>query len=723
MTKQDKDVRAYQQLSTGSFSDPFSFLGPAIDKDQGILRVWVPGAESVYLLVEQERVELEHESYSGFILKQYAPLNEQYYRLAADFSGSEQILDDPYQFHNIYAEYDELHDPKEMYRHMGAQPMTLTRGDECISGVRFLVLAPHASACSLVGEFNQWDDLSLPMQRLDYGIWGLFLPNISAGEKYGFQLKGPRGERLPFKVDPWSFHASLSPHFLSVTFDHSGYQWQDEAWQTREIEPICKQAISVYEVHLGSWMPTQDESISVYRHLADTLAPYVAEMGYTHIEIMPLAEWVDDTGVGQCPVSFFAPTSRYGSPDEFKHFIDCCHQANIGVILAWVAGHFTPHEQGLVEFDGTTLYHHPDPRIGQDQDCHLYFFDYSREHIRRYLVANALFWLEQFHVDGLRVDGVASMLCLDDSRSHEQWQHNIDGGNRNYDASALLKWLNEEVHKCYPRAITIAEDIRMLQGVSEPTFMGGLGFNFHWQVDWVRSSLHFMAALCTEREESLIDMIEPLTSLIGEHSIYPICHDEIAYGRGSLLNQMAGEGKDKLANYRVYFGYVYGLPTKKMHFMGCEFGQNDEWCPSKAMPWQLCNSEAHQGLDILVSDLNKLYRSQAALHELDCDPSGFQWLANEDRQELILAYSRQSSGDDYVLVICNFSMHYYSESQIGVAYEGVYQLLLNTDAACYHGDQGLVSESVESTYMSGEHFNHSITVSIPPLSCLYYRLI
>ena len=478
-TTVEKRAQAYNQLSDASFADPFSFIGPYLDPLQGSLRVWIPGADKVELLLEGESpIPLTREVEGGFVLAQKRDLRYSHYQLAVDWAGVEQTIDDPYQYHTIYAEYDDLHTPKNMYRQMGAQFITLERDGKLISGVRFLVYAPHASACSLIADFNHWDGRRTPMQRLDYGIWGIFIPNLTEGVRYKFEMKGPNGESLAHKADPWGSFAEQHPSFSSVTYDHARYQWQDSQWQRRAVSDKRKQALSFYELHAGSWRRDEHGQFLNYRDLAEQLVPYLVDMGYTHVELMPVSEHPFYGSWGYQPIGLFAPTSRFGTPDDFKYFVDVCHQAGIGVVLDWVPAHFPSDDHGLANFDGTPLYHDPDPRRGWHQDWNSYIYDMSREHVRRFLVSNALYWFDLFHIDGIRVDAVASMLYLDYSRSHDQWIPNIDGGNENYDAIATLKWMNEEVYKHFPNAMTIAEESTAFPGVSAPTYLGGLGFGF-----------------------------------------------------------------------------------------------------------------------------------------------------------------------------------------------------------------------------------------------------
>ncbi|NVD08575.1 1,4-alpha-glucan branching protein GlgB [Vibrio sp. JPW-9-11-11] len=721
-TTLDKATKIYNQLSHATFPDPFSFIGPFIDPKQGALRVWMPGADKVELVIDEERIELEREDASGFILKQQRDLHLTHYLLAVDWNGTEQLIDDPYQYHNIYAEYDDLHTPKEMYKHMGAQFVTLERDGKQISGIRFLVYAPHASACSLVGEFNQWDGRRTPMQRLDYGIWGLFVPNLPEGTQYKFELKGPNGEGLPHKADPWGAYAEQYPSFASVTYDHSRYQWQDQQWQQRPVTEKRKQALSFYELHPGSWRRAANGDFLNYRELADQLIPYLVDMGYTHVELMPVSEHPFYGSWGYQPVGLFAPTSRYGSPDDFKYFVDQCHQAGLGVVLDWVPAHFPSDDHGLANFDGTPLFHDPDPRRGWHQDWNSYIYDLGREHVRRFLVSNALYWFEQFHIDGIRVDAVASMLYLDYSRSHDQWVPNVDGGNENYDAIATLKWMNEEVYKYFPNAMTIAEESTAFPGVSAPTFMGGLGFGFKWNMGWMHDSLSYIQEDPVHRKYHHDTITFPLVYAHSENYVLSLSHDEVVYGKGSIHNKMPGDEWQQTANLRAYLGYMYAQPGKKLNFMGAEFGQTGEWNHDDQLQWFLLDFERHQGVQSLTRDLNKLYTSEKALYELDSEPRGYEWRLQDAADASVLAHERLSDSGERILVISNFTPVPHNEFRLGVPLQGTYQLLLNTDDAKYHGSDYQVLDTVNTEAKESQGLAQSLTLKIPPLATVFYKL-
>ncbi|MCG3765282.1 1,4-alpha-glucan branching protein GlgB [Vibrio cincinnatiensis] len=722
MKKPSKKQQAYHQLSHAAFSDPFSFLGPYLPTEQGALRVWMPGADNVELLVEgQPRIELSPEENGGFILKSDQNLRFTHYQLAINWSGVEQIIDDPYQYHALYAEYDDLHTPKQMYHQMGAQFVTLERDGQSVSGIRFLVYAPHASACSLIGAFNHWDGRRHPMQRLDYGIWGLFVPDLPEGTQYKFELKGPHGESLPHKADPWGFYAEQHPSFASVTYNHQRYDWQDSSWQQRAVTEKRKQALSFYELHPGSWKRAADGRFLTYRELADELVPYLQDMGYTHVELMPVSEHPFYGSWGYQPVGLFAPTSRYGSPDDFKYFVDKCHQADIGVVLDWVPAHFPSDSHGLAHFDGTPLYHDPDPRRGWHQDWNSYIYDLGREHVRRFLVSNALYWFEMFHIDGIRVDAVASMLYLDYSRSHDQWIPNVDGGRENYDAIATLKWMNEEVYKHFPNAMTIAEESTAFPGVSAPTFMGGLGFGFKWNMGWMHDSLSYIKEDPIHRKYHHNTLTFPLIYAFSENYVLSLSHDEVVYGKQSLIYKMPGDEWQQTANMRAYLGYMYGQPGKKLNFMGAEFAQTAEWNHDDQLQWFLLEFERHKGVQNLVRDLNHLYRAESALHELDCDPQGFEWRLQDEAEASIIAHERLNAKGERILVITNFTPVPHDAFRLGVTQAADYQLLLNTDSAVYGGSDFAVLESVSTEEVVSQGLAQSLFLRIPPLATVFYK--
>jgi 1,4-alpha-glucan branching enzyme len=723
-TKLSKLHQAYQKIKQVSHAEPFGFLGPYLSPVEGVLRTWQPGATGVDVLLDDgTRYPMQIEDpEGGFILQADLDLRFSHYQLAINWSGVEQVIDDPYQYHSIYAEYEDLHTPKNMYHHHGSQFVTLERDGQSISGVRFLVYAPHASSVSLIGAFNDWDGRRHPMQRLDYGIWGLFVPHLSEGVQYKYEIKGPHGESLPHKADPWGSHSEQFPSLASLTYDHTRYQWNDSQWQQRPVTEKRKQALSFYELHVGSWKRGEDHEYLNYRQLADELVPYLVDMGYTHVELMPIAEHPFYGSWGYQPIGLFATSSRYGSPDDFKYFVDLCHQHQIGVVLDWVPAHFPADGHGLNNFDGTPLFHDPDPRRGWHQDWNSYIYDMGKEHVRRFLVSNALYWFEMFHIDGIRVDAVASMLYLDYSRSHDQWIPNVDGGRENYDAIATLKWMNEEVYRHFPNAMTIAEESTAYPGVSAPTFMGGLGFGFKWNMGWMHDSLEYIQHDPVHRKYHHNVITFPLIYAHSENYILSLSHDEVVYGKRSLHLKMPGDEWQQTANLRAYLGYMYAQPGKKLNFMGAEFGQTAEWNHDDQLQWFLLDYERHQGVHKLTRDLNHLYRNEKALYECDGEPKGFEWRLSDAADISILAHERMSDDGERILVISNFTPVPHEKFRLGVVGKQSYTLLLNTDDEKYVGSGFEVSKVLKPRAVESEGLPQSVTVRVPPLSTIYYKL-
>ncbi|MFC3023642.1 1,4-alpha-glucan branching protein GlgB [Vibrio zhugei] len=724
LNKPSKLHTIYQSLEQVKCADPFGVLGPYLPHDQGALRVWMPGADHVSVIIDgEDPMVMQREGEGGFVLSQDRDLRLTHYQLAIDWAGQQQVLDDPYQYHDIYVDYEALHTPVTMYHEMGAQVVDLQRDGKTIQGTRFLVFAPHASTCSLVGEFNYWDGRRTPMQRLDYGLWGIFIPNLPQGSQYKFELKGPNGELLPHRADPWGFQAEQYPSLASVTYDHSQYQWHDTEWQTRPVTDKRRQPLSFYELHAGSWRRGDDHRFLTYRELADELVPYLTDMGYTHVELMPVSEYPFYGSWGYQPVGLFAPTSRFGSPDDFKYFVDQCHQANIGVVLDWVPAHFPADSHGLANFDGTPLFHDPDPRRGWHQDWNSYIYDMGKEHVRRFLVSNALYWFEQFHIDGIRVDAVASLLYLDYSREHDQWVPNIDGGRENYDAIAMLKWMNEEVYRHFPNAMTIAEESTAYPGVSAPTFLGGLGFGFKWNMGWMHDSLDYMAQDPIHRRYHHNTITFPLIYAHSENYILSLSHDEVVHGKRSLIYKMPGDEWQQTANLRAFFGYMYAQPGKKLNFMGSEFAQTSEWNHDDQLQWFLLAFPRHKGMQTLVRDLNHCYCAEPALYQLDNEPAGFEWRLSDADEASILAHERLSADGQRILVISNFTPVPHDDFRLGIPQAGQYQLLMNTDDGRYDGSDYMVHTLVQSEERESQGLPNSLHLRLPPLATVFYKLI
>ncbi|UJF17497.1 1,4-alpha-glucan branching protein GlgB [Vibrio sp. SS-MA-C1-2] len=716
----------YHQLECAELSDPFSILGPQFDNDD-LLNVWMPGAINVSLVLDDgQTIALSQPHHGAFVLSSSHALKDldltaRYYELAIEWQSGVQQIADPYQFHNIYPSKAALLEPSSQYKEMGAQLLTVSRDGKEVTGVRFVVYAPNASTVSVIGDFNSWDGRRHPLQRMDDGLWGLFVPSLSEGERYKFELKDSTGNLLPNKADPWGYDSEQYPSFASKVYNQQGYQWKDSAWCQREVTEKHTEALSFYELHAGSWRRDHNGDFLNYRQLADQLVPYLVEMGYTHVELMPISEHPFYGSWGYQTIGMFSPTSRYGSPDDFKYFVDQCHQAGVGVVLDWVPAHFPSDEHGLANFDGTALFNDPDPRRGWHQDWKSYIYDYGREHVRRFLVANALYWLDNFHIDGLRVDAVASMLYLDYSREHDQWIPNRDGGNHNYDAIDLLKWVNLEAYRHYPNVMTIAEESTAFDGVSRPVDLNGLGFGFKWNMGWMHDSLAYFQEESVHRKWHHDTITFPLVYAFSENYVLSLSHDEVVYGKGAIANKMPGDEWQQMANARAYYGYMYGMPGKKLNFMGAEFGQKTEWNHDAELDWSLLEQPQYQGMQNLTRDLNQVYRQYPALHQLDCSDRGFEWRVELDRENSILAWERLSEqGEQRVLVAANLTPDPKVAYRIGVPLAGRYELILNSDAEYYNGSQyPVTSDAVAEAIAVGES-PFSIVVNLPPLSTQYW---
>lgn len=621
-----------------------------------------------------------------------------------------------------------LQEPILMQREMGAKLMTLTLAakskgkTKTISGTRFLVFAPNASQVSVIGDFNHWQEQHHKMQNIGHGIWGIFIADITAGERYKFALLDSQGQSLPHKADPWGQHAEQHPSFASLVYDSGQYQWQDKQWQQRPITAKHEQALAFYELHIGSWRRDEDGEFLNYRQLAEQLIPYLLELNYTHVELMPVAEHPFYGSWGYQPVGLFAPTSRFGSPDDFKYFVDQCHQAGLGVIMDWVPAHFPADDHGLAFFDGSPLFHDPDPRRGWHQDWQSYIYDYRQPHVQQFLIANALYWLEQFHIDGIRVDAVASMLYLDYSRNEGEWLPNHDGGNHNYDAIELFKKLNESVYQNFPNAMTIAEESTSFTGVSKPTYLGGLGFGFKWNMGWMHDSLRYMQEDPINRKYHHQQLTFPLVYAFSENYVLSLSHDEVVYGKGSMLGKMPGDDWQRFANLRAYMGYTHGQPGKKLSFMGSEFAQQREWAHDGQIDWELLNNSAHQGIQKLTADLNQIYQDHSALHQLDCSPNGFEWRLMNESEQSILAHERLDTNGERILVISNFTPIPRTDLRIGIPESGTYELLLNSDDSCYGGSQFPIPQQLTTENISNHEQAQSLLCQVPPLATVFYKL-
>ena len=594
-------------------------------------------------------------------------------------------------------------------------------------GVHFAVWAPNARTVYLMGTFNDWHGESHPMHPSDSGIWTLFMPGLAEYTVYKYRIVSQAGESLD-KADPYGFAMEQRPKTASVVTNLARYQWGDQAWVNRRAEQQSfDRPISIYEVHLSSWRKMEDEEWGTrylsYRELADELVPYVVDLGYTHIELMPITEHPLDASWGYQVLGFFAPTSRFGPPEDLMYFIDQCHQHNIGVILDWVPAHFPKDGAGLNYFDGTHLYAHADPRQGEHRDWGTMIFNYGRNEVRSFLISNALFWLDKYHFDGLRVDAVASMLYLDYSREEGEWVPNEYGGRENLAAISFLQKMNEVVHGVFPGVLTIAEESTAWPMVSRPTYLGGLGFSLKWNMGWMHDTLNYMSNEPIHRKFHHNDMTFSLLYAFNENFVLPLSHDEVVHGKGSLLNKMAGDEWQKFAGLRAYYGFMWGHPGKKHLFMGCEFGQWQEWNFNSSLEWAALQAPNHQGLQTFVKDLNQLYKQESALYEDDFEWTGFAWIDANDNDNSVFSFLRQAkSSDEFIVVISNFTPVPREGYRVGVPQPGYYRELINSDAKAYWGGGLGNAGGVHSEEVPFHAQPHSLVLTLPPLATMMLKL-
>lgn len=631
---------------------------------------------------------------------------------------------DPYSFGELLTDYDiyllRQGQHFESFDKLGAQVRTI----DGVAGVSFIVWAPNAQTVSVVGDFNRWDERMHPMrQNRDSGFWELFIPSVEPGAIYRFHIRSRVGSHRANKSDPYGFYSELRPANASVVWDINRYIWGDDKWleERAKREPF-RAPLSIYEVHLGSWQRGAEGSWLTYREIAEPLISYVRKMGYTHIELMPITEYPFDGSWGYQVTGYFAATSRYGTPDDFMYFVDQCHQHNIGVILDWVPAHFPKDGHALAYFDGTHLYEHADPRQGEHPDWGTYIFNYGRNEVRNFLLSSALFWVRKYHIDGLRVDAVSSMLYLDYSRKAGQWMPNRYGGNENLDAISLLRDFNTLIHTEHPGVMTIAEESTSWPMVSRPVYIGGLGFTFKWNMGWMNDTLQYfkLDPIARRYHHNLITFM--LVYAFSENFILSISHDEVVHLKGSLMTKMSGDWWQKFASLRLMFGMQFTLPGKKLGFMGQEFGQWNEWSETRALDWHLLDLPTHRGMHDWVRDLNHFYVSEPALYENDTDYAGFEWLEVNDIENSVFAYTRHTQDKtDFLLVVANCTPVVRKEYRVGVPSSGRYREIFNSDAVVYHGS-GVGNAGVVRSEPIGYHDHpQSLKLTLPPLGLLIFK--
>ncbi|HYA18410.1 MAG TPA: 1,4-alpha-glucan branching protein GlgB [Bryobacteraceae bacterium] len=649
------------------------------------------------------------------------PVRTEAYKLelqAAD--GSITTIDDPYRFPPISTEFDlHLHAEGTLYEawhSFGAHPETI----EDVPGVRFAVWAPNAESVAVVGDFNDWDTSRHPMRLRNSGVWEIFLPGAKVGQTYKYLVRSKFQGYSQMKADPYAFAGEVPPKSASVICDLSTYRWNDAEWMRQRAERnVLDEPVSIYEVHLESWMQQPGGGLLTYRELAVKLVDYVKRMGYTHIELLPIQEHPFSGSWGYQVTGYFAPTARFGPPGDFMHFVDCCHAAGIGVILDWVPAHFPKDAHGLGFFDGTALYEHADPRQGEHIDWGTLVFNFGRNEVREFLISSALFWLNEYHIDGLRVDAVASMLYLDYSRKEGEWIPNRFGGRENLEAIEFLKRFNELAH-AVPGAITIAEESTAFPGVSRPVYANGLGFTMKWNMGWMHDMLHYFGSDPVYRKYHHNDITFSLLYAFSENFLLPISHDEVVHGKGSLLGKMPGDEWQKFANVRAFLAYMYAHPGRKLLFMGSEVGDYREWNHAGSVPWDLLQYPLHRSLQFFVRELNAFYRSQPALWEKDFTWHGFEWIDLSDVDQSVISFVRHGH-TECVIFACNFTPVPRTGYTIGVPEEGWYAEILNTDSEYFGGSNMGNGGGVEAVRKPSHGKPYRISITLPPLAVVAFK--
>ena len=720
-----------ERLLSARHADPFSVLGVHADADGWLwLRVFVPGAVGVDLLspAGATLATLPRRHADGFFEGPFPVGATPDYRLRVHWPEAQvSVIDDPYRFPPVLGEVDAwlLGEGSHLRpcEVLGAIPRALLG----VQGTSFAVWAPNAARVSVVGDFNQWDGRRHPMRlRRECGVWEIFLPGVAPGAAYKYEIRAGDGAVLPLKADPFALQAELRPATASVVARLPAIAAPS---QRRRAANALDAPMSLYEVHVGSWRRVVDAAHGshgrwlTWDELAGALVPYAVDLGFTHLELMPIGEHPFDGSWGYQPVGLYAPTARFGDAAGLRRFVDRCHAAGLGVIIDWVPAHFPNDAHGLARFDGTPLYEHADPREGFHPDWNTLIYNFGRTEVRNFLVANALFWLERFDLDGLRVDAVASMLYRDYSRKADAWVPNVHGGRENLEAVAFLKRVNEVVGGERPQAVTIAEESTAFPAVSRPTFAGGLGFHYKWNMGWMHDTLAYMARDPVHRQHHHGEMTFGLVYAFDENFVLPISHDEVVHGKGSLLAKMPGDRWQQFANLRAYLGFMFGHPGKKLLFMGCEFAQAAEWNHDQSLDWHLLGDAAHAGVQRLVRDLNRLYRTTPALYQRDFTPDGFEWIDLHDAQRSVLSFVRRGhSANSFIVVVCNFTPGVQRGYRVGVPSAGVYRERLNTDSAHYGGSNiGAPFGEITAQPIAWQGRPCCIELDLPPLASVFFE--
>jgi 1,4-alpha-glucan branching enzyme len=709
-----------EALIAGDLSDPFAVLGPHAEDDHWVVRCYLPKALAVEVLARDDGAPLAQMvpgQVPGLFVARLD--SAQPYRLRIRWAGGEQEVEDPYSFGLLLGEMDiylfSEGNHRDLGHCLGAQVMTV----DGVEGVRFAVWAPNAKRVSVVGDFNNWDGRRHPMRlRQPSGVWELFIPRLQPGERYKYELLGPHG-LLPLKADPVALATELPPGTCSRVAEPLNLDWTDEDWlQSRAQRQALDAPVSIYEVHVGSWRREggDDGELHQWQALGERLIPYVQEMGFSHIELLPIMEHPFGGSWGYQPLAQFAPSSRYGSPADFAAFVNACHRAGIGVILDWVPAHFPTDEHGLARFDGTALFEYAHPFEGFHQDWDTYIYNLGRTEVHGIMLASALHWLKDFHIDGLRVDAVASMLYRDYSRKAGEWLPNRFGGRENLEAIDFVRHLTDVVKAEAPGTLVIAEESTAWPGVTRATGEGGLGFDYKWNMGWMHDTLKYMEQDPLHRRHHHDLMTFGLVYAFSEHFVLPISHDEVVHGKHSLIDKMPGDRWQQFANLRAYLSFMWTQPGKKLLFMGCEFGQWREWSHDRELDWYLLNYPDHQGLLKLVQDLNRLYHQYPALHQLDSSPEGFEWIIGDDAQNSVFAWLRRDREGQVLLVVANFTPVVRHAYRVGVPQAGSWRELFCSDAECYAGSNVGNGMGVEALDLSAHGQPASLSLTLPPLA-------
>jgi 1,4-alpha-glucan branching enzyme len=703
--------------------DPFSVLGRHTNKDKNVIRAFLPYAETVSIGEKGPAMQ----RIPGSDLFEYYPtanieIADHYQLFWTDKDGHNHLDIDPYTFGPVLSEFDQHLFGEGRHWHIYQKLGGHLHSMDGVEGVYFSVWAPNAQRVSIIGDFNRWDGRSHPMRNLGgCGIWELFVPGLEVGCLYKFEIRNHHTGQVLVKTDPYGQQFEFRPQTAAIIVQEDAYKWEDSVWmEKRPSHDWLHQPMSIYEVHLGSWQRDSRGNFLNYRELASKLVDYVKTLGFTHIELLPITEHPLDLSWGYQTTGYFAPTSRHGTPDDFRYFVDHCHQNGIGVILDWVPAHFPKDSFALGRFDGTPLYEHEDPRKGEHRDWGTLIYNYSRNEVKNFLLSSAFFWLEEFHLDGLRVDAVASMLYLDYSREENDWIPNMYGGNENLEAIDFLRQMNAVTHEQHPGTVIMAEESTSWPQVTRPTWTGGLGFSMKWNMGWMHDILHYMQEQPVHRSYHHDSLTFGLLYAFTENFVLPFSHDEVVHGKGSLLNKMPGDEWQRFANLRLLYTLMFTYPGKKLLFMGCEFAQGTEWSVNRDLDWYVLDYAHHRGVQTLVKDLNHLYQNHSALYQYDFDHQGFEWIDCHDYQQSIISYRRKSASED-LIVILNFTPVPRENYRIGVPREGIYHEVFNSDSEYYDGSN-LGNGHVHSEPQPWMNMSHSITVTLPPLAGIILKI-